>query len=138
MAGGFVHYRAGSSISAGARAEARHTVGNGNDVSAQVSGHISEAVGSFDSVTGVTSESGTGPFSGPNAFTLQLNSNFFASPACSGAANPSNCRGWQQFIYANVSCPHCAFIQYWLLGFGSTNCPSGWMSFNNGGDDECF
>jgi hypothetical protein len=108
-------------------------VGNGNDVSAQVSGHISEAVGSFDSVTGVTSESGTGTFGGPNAFTLQLNSNFFASPACSGAANPSNCLGWQQFVYANVSCPHCAFIQYWLINYNAT-CPSGWMA--SGGD--CF
>src|SRR5579884_1983748 len=29
-------------------------VGNGNDVSASVSGHISTAIGSFDSVTGVT------------------------------------------------------------------------------------
>ena len=108
-------------------------MGNGNDVSAQVSGHISEAVGSFDSVAGVTSESGTGTFGGPNAFTLQLNSNFFASPACSGAANPSNCLGWQQFVYANVSCPHCAFIQYWLINYNAT-CPSGWMA--SGGD--CF
>src|SRR5258707_5448502 len=34
-------------------------IGNGHDVSAQVTtGHISEAIGSFDSVTGVTSESG--------------------------------------------------------------------------------
>src|SRR5229473_1179458 len=34
-------------------------IGNGTDVSAQVTtGHISEAIGSFDSVTGVTSESG--------------------------------------------------------------------------------
>jgi hypothetical protein len=48
-----------------ARGPRPDTVGNGNDVSAQVSGHISEAVGSFDNVTGVTSESGTGPFGGP-------------------------------------------------------------------------
>ena len=116
-----------------ARGPRSDTVGNGNDVSAQVSGHISEAVGSFDSVTGVTSESGTGTFGGPNAFTLQLNSNFFASPACSGAANPSNCLGWQQFVYANVSCPHCAFIQYWLINYNAT-CPSGWTA--SGGD--CF
>ena len=116
-----------------ARGPRADTVGNGNDVSAKVSGLISEAVGSFDSVTGVTSESGTGTFGGPNAFTLQLNSNFFASPACSGAANPSNCLGWQQFVYANVSCPHCAFIQYWLINYSAT-CPSGWMA--SGGD--CF
>ena len=44
-------------------------VGNGNDVSAEVSGSISEAVGSFDSVTGATRETGTGPFAGPNSFS---------------------------------------------------------------------
>src|ERR1700747_546397 len=95
-------------------------VGNGNDVSAKVGGSISEAVGSFDSVTGVTSETGTGPFTGPNSFSLQLNSNFFISSACNGAATPGSCRGWQQFVYANVSCPNCGFMQYWLLGWGST------------------
>jgi hypothetical protein len=65
------------------------TAGNGFDVVAQVTGHISETIGSFDSVTGVTSESGSGasPFGGPNSFSLQLNSNFFPNtPACTGGA----------------------------------------------------
>jgi hypothetical protein len=68
-------------------------IGNGNDVSAQVTtGHISEAIGSFDSVTGVTSESGDvegSPPPQPDTFSLQLNANFFVTSACNGAANPS-------------------------------------------------
>ena len=118
------------------------TVGNGADVSAKVTGLISTAVGSFDSVTGVTSETGqaygqTGQVA--NAFTLQLNANTFTSKsACSGAVNPSACRGWQQFVYSNVSCPGCSYMQYWLLGYGTTNCPSSWISYNNYGDYECY
>ena len=37
-----------------ARGPRPSTVGNGNDVSASVTGHISQAVGSFDSVSGIT------------------------------------------------------------------------------------
>lgn len=58
-------------------------VGNGNDVSAQApTGLISSATGSFDSVAGVTSESGQINNTGPavaNAYSLQLNTNFFPS-----------------------------------------------------------
>jgi hypothetical protein len=97
------------------------SVGNGNDASSEVSGLISTAVGSFDSVTGVTSESGP---MGANAFTLQINSSFFnGSPACSGAANPSSCQGWQQFVHSNVA-GEAAYIQYWLINF-NTNARAG-------------
>ena len=65
-------------------------MGGGNDVSAQVASQISEAIGPFDSVTGVTSVSSPGGISG---FSLQLNSSFFTSSACNGAANPSICLG---------------------------------------------
>ncbi|HMK91355.1 MAG TPA: VCBS repeat-containing protein [Methylocystis sp.] len=97
------------------------TVGDGGDVVAvaQSGATISTAVGSFDSVTGVVSETGT--YGGANAFTLQLNSNFFPSSACGG-----NCQGFQQFVYSNIACPHCAYIQYWLIGYGDA-CPSGWI-----------
>jgi hypothetical protein len=63
-----------------------NVVGNGNDVSTQAPrGFISQAIGSFDTVTGVTSETGTtfgpncsSPVSGvPNIFSLQLNANTF-------------------------------------------------------------
>ena len=67
-----------------ARGPRPDTVGNGNDVSAKVTGHITEAVGSFDSVTGVTSETGTNPYTGatnaPNVYSLQLNSNSSPPP----------------------------------------------------------
>jgi hypothetical protein len=121
------------------------TAGNGFDVVAQVTGHISEAIGSFDSLTGVTSESGSGasPFGGPNSFSLQLNSNFFPNPpACTGGA--ATCKGWVQFIFSNSACsatseyPACTFIENWLLGYGKTTCPPGWKYFNNAGDDQCY
>jgi hypothetical protein len=112
----------------------RPTVGNGYDVVAQVTtgtgNYISASVGSFDSVTGVTSETGD---NGPNSFTLQLNANTFGTPACSGAADPSQCQGWQQFYYSNTFY-NGALIQYWLLNYGPT-CPPGWT---NGGGGDCF
>lgn len=116
------------------------TVGNGNDVTAEVaSGHISEAIGSFDSVTGVVNEYGVNPDNNAfttNIFSLQLNSNFFLNtPACNGV---TNCQGWAQFVYSNTS--GVAFIQYWLIGYGPT-CPTsggpagtGWISFSN----DCY
>jgi hypothetical protein len=102
------------------------TVGNGTDESAQVSGTISWAEGSFPTVTGVTSETdGTA-----NNFSLQLNSNFFSGEAlCSGARTPSSCQGWQQFIYA----PSAVFMQFWLLDYVNA-CPAGWNTFGT----DCF
>src|SRR6266568_2762496 len=56
---------------------------------------IASATGSFD-VVNVTSETNLGS---PDTYSLQLNSEYFDTPACAGAANPANCKGWQQFIY---------------------------------------
>jgi hypothetical protein len=116
-------------------------VGNGTDVSAEVtSGFISEAIGSFDSVTGVTSETGPVPPPGTgsalNQFSLQLNTNFFTTPMCNGAATPSQCLGWQQFVYSNTG---VAFVQYWLIFFNTT-CPAGWITSTVSGSSEidCF
>jgi hypothetical protein len=128
-------------------------VGNGTDFSAQAaSGFISEAEGSFDSVIGVTSECDVAcPTNGcpknmtcsssdlKNVYSLQLNTNYFATSACRGH---KDCVGWQQFFFVNRDCvgygvsplPACAFIEYWLLGYGS-NCPSGWQSAP--GDTDC-
>ena len=118
-----------------ARGPMPDVVGSGNDASAQVTGTMSEAVGSFDSVTGVTSETGQVDGSGgqvANTFSLQLNSNFFSGiPACNGAAKPSSCQGWEQFVYSNSA--GSAFIQYWLINYNAT-CPAGW--FKSGSD--CF
>jgi hypothetical protein len=103
------------------------TVGNGADYSAVVSGKITSTVGSFPTVTGVTSETDQGS---KNVYSLQINSQFFASPTCSGATNPSNCLGWEQFVYDSEG---VAFMQYWLINYGS-HCPSGWMAYSG----DCY
>ena len=94
------------------------TVGSAVDFSAVVPGHIASATGSFDSVN-VTSETNLG---NPDSYSLQLNSQYFTSPACAGAASPANCKGWQQFIYSTGLAE--AFIEYWLID--GTPCPAGW------------
>ncbi len=108
-------------------------VGNGNDIAAQApSGHISTAIGSFDSTTtGVTGEKGQVNGQGAqvqDAYSLQVNTDPFASPAiCAGANNPSICRGWEQFIYESdgTAAYSAAFIQYWILWYDKA-CPAGW------------
>ncbi|MBV8896521.1 MAG: hypothetical protein JO051_08415 [Acidobacteriaceae bacterium] len=104
-------------------------VGNGDDVAAQApSGHITQAIGHFENVTNVTSESGPIANTGPsiaNAYTLQINTDFFTgSTACSGSPNP-NCEGWEQWVYWNTgSGSGSASMQYWLIGYNA-NCPAG-------------
>jgi hypothetical protein len=102
--------------------------GAGPDFSATVTGHITQAEGSFDSVTGVTST---------NAYSLQLNTAPFTTSTCSSSPN-AGCRGWEQFVYESSG---NGFIQYWLLGWGPVgtmcpmprhaNCPAG-QSFSDG------
>jgi len=119
-------------------------VGNANDVSAQApSGFIATATGSFDSVTGVTSVTspiGNSGSSVANAYTLQLNTDFFTSTACAGSPNPG-CRGWEQFVFFNDGTSGDVFIQYWLLRYNA-NCPAGggWnqFSFTGGTDIYCW
>jgi len=134
-------------------------VGSGNDYAAQVSPPITTAEGSFDSVTGVTSESGN-VYSAddrcdlkhsnvPNAFSLQLNTNRFTNssnnvPACNGAASPAGCAGVQQFVFDNQGCldpsgnpKPCLFIYYFLLDYGKA-CPTGWTQPpGNSGEIDC-
>ena len=90
------------------------TVGGaaGPDFSAMVTGHITQAEGSFDSVTGVTLT--------PN-YSLQLNTDFFPTRACKDAPN-TGCKGWEQFVYDSDG---SGFIQYWLIQYGpaGTLCP---------------
>ncbi len=122
-----------------------NTVGGGgsNDFAAQAaSGFISMAEGSFMSVTPGITETGTDPHTGKtaaNAFTLQLNTNTFTTPACSGATQPM-CMGWQQFVFendGNGSATAIAFIQYWLESYGPT-CPTGWSPGGRLAPDDCY
>ena len=117
-------------------------VGNGDDIAAQVpTGFISTAIGSFENVTNVLSESGPIGNTGPavaNAYTLQLNTNFFASTVCAASPNPG-CLGWQQFVYENYGSGGRAYIQYWLLRYNTT-CPAGggWNQFSFTGDTDIY
>lgn len=129
-----------------ARGNARHFVvggGGSNDFAANpTSGTISAAEGSFASISAGLTESGPVANTGPavsNAYTLQINTNQFASSACVGSPN-ANCKGWEQFVYENNANSHRAFIQYWLIKFNAA-CPSAaWtqFSFTGGTDIYCF
>jgi len=115
-------------------------VGNGNDYVAQAAGLISETVGTFPTVTGVKSEKsvgvplfGDGGILGPNEYSLQINTNFTGTTAA--CAGHSGCTVWQQFVYATdyPSKGNAAvFIEYWLLGWGSSACPNNWDSDGEG------
>jgi hypothetical protein len=121
---------------------ARHAgpelVGDGTDYSAQVSGLISQATGTFQNVSsGITAQGypgGTGSLTA-NAFSLQLNSQFFTgSPACSGSSDPADCQAWQQFVYTyETSSTSYIFMQYWLIDYNAT-CPSGWYTYST----DCY
>jgi hypothetical protein len=88
--------------------------GSGPDLTAVVTGHVTQAEGSFDSVTGVTVMP---------AYSLQLNTNFFSTSTCSGAPSPRTCQGWEQFVYESSG---TGFIQYWLINYGpvTASCPA--------------
>jgi hypothetical protein len=102
------------------------TVGDGSDYAAVVSGLISTTVGSFPAVMGVTGETSQGA---SNSYSLQINSQFFSSPTCAKAARPSQCTGWEQFVYDSEG--PSAYMQYWLINYGAS-CPSTWMSDHQG------
>jgi hypothetical protein len=120
---------------------ASEVTGNGHDYVAEAAGLITQTLGTFPKVTGVTSESGVGVAAfggggilGPNEYTLQINTNFTGTTSV--CAGHSGCTVWQQFIYSpdyNVQGQAAVFMQYWLIGWGSSRCPSGWGS-DGGGD----
>jgi hypothetical protein len=117
--------------------------GNGDDYVAESSGLTSGALGTFPTVTGVKSEKsagvaayGDGGILGPNEYSLQLNTNFTGTTAaCDGHAG---CVVWQQFIYATdyaVEGEAAVFMQYWLIFWGDSACPSG---FASDGAGDCY
>ena len=116
------------------------SVGGGRDYAAAVySGSISQVLGSFPHIGGLTAESAGGIYS--NAFSLQINSQNFSTIYCNGV---TGCFGWEQFIFVNDPLGALTidpeqpnkpgawvFIQYWLLGYLSNQngtCPPGWRS----------
>jgi|GEM_PF-2092164 len=106
------------------------TVGGsaGGDLAAQAPA-LSWAEGSFPLVDGVTNESANGV---PNAYSLQLNTNFF--PQASGCVG-ANCQGWQQFAYLS---DHGGIIEWWMAGYDGS-CPIGWDSFSDPKrGNDCF
>jgi hypothetical protein len=114
--------------------------GNGDDYVIQGTGLISETVGSFPTVSDVTSEKsagvaafGDGGILGKNEYSLQINTDFNGTTAA--CAGHSGCVVWQQFVYATdyeTEGEAAVFIEYWLIGWGSSNCPSGWESDGEG------
>jgi hypothetical protein len=107
------------------------TTGDGNDYAAVTASLTSTAVGSFPKAKHLQTETD----GGPNVYSLQLNSNFMSSDAaCAASFNPSNCLGWEQFVYSSSS--RASFMQYWLIHYsgGTVHCPGGWNSFS----DDCF
>jgi von Willebrand factor type D domain len=115
------------------------TIGNGNNLCAKApTGLISSATGSFDSVSAGISVTGQVGGAGPqvaNAYSLQLNTNFFPSTV---AGSPAGCLGWEQFVFTNdggTSTNNLAFIQYWLIGYGTTSPGAGWINYPAGGSD---
>ncbi|MEA3180883.1 MAG: hypothetical protein QOI59_4406 [Gammaproteobacteria bacterium] len=124
-------------------AGAPEVTGNGNDYVASAAGLISQTLGTFPKVTGVTSERGVGVAAfggggilGPNEYTLQINTNFTGTTSV--CAGHSGCTVWQQFIYSpdyQRQGQAAVFMQYWLIGWGSSACPRGWMSAGGG---DCF
>ena len=120
--------------------------GDGTDWTAISRTGISVALGSFDDgTTGVTSESGPIGNMGPpvaNAYTLQLNTNYFPrNVSCPDSPNPG-CQGWQQFIFENNGSTGSIYIQYWLLRY-NTDCPSAtgavpWAPFQFTGSTDIY
>jgi hypothetical protein len=115
-------------------------IGNANDIAASApTGNITQAIGHFENISNVTSETGLIGNSGTpvnDAYSLQINTNFFTSTACSGSPNP-NCQGWEQFVYFNNGTSGSAFIQYWLLRYNTT-CPAGWNQFSFTGQTDIY
>jgi hypothetical protein len=122
---------------------AGEVTGNGKDYVAESAGLTSEALGSFPTVTGVTSEKskgvaafGDGGILGKNEYSLQANTNYTGTT--SACAGHSGCTVWQQFIYATDYLGKgeaAAFMQYWLIGWGSSACPG---SFASDGGGDCY
>jgi hypothetical protein len=125
--------------------------GGTTDYVAALTVPVSWAEGSFPSVTGVTSEQDTNGAlpsdtslapGQANTYSLQLNTGYipYSVPQVAALCNYAtasnvNCYGWQQFVFdtPTVVTPEATYtptadIEYWLMDYGSANCPLGWYS----------
>jgi hypothetical protein len=127
---------------------APEVVGNINDYVAKAKGLITQTSGGFQ-VDGVTSETGVGVkgfgghgILGPNEYSLQINTN--ANETTSACDHHSGCTVWQQYLYSPDYVEKgkaAVYIQYWLLGWGSSACPTtgSWNKDGKDGDgNDCF
>lgn len=126
-------------------ASAPSYVGDGKDYAISVSPHrIKTAIGSFPAVTGVKSVKsvnvGVGCICGKDAYSLQLNSNFYVTTNC--GQNPK-CVGWEQFALTSPVDKHhhfaLLFIQDWRIAQTKVRlaCPAkstGWQQVGY----DCF
>lgn len=116
-----------------ASADSVYQVGNGVDYAAQTRNLTRSAVGTFPTVSGVTT--------GTADYSLQINTNIGSNPTTCSQFGYSSCQTWEQFIYStdsdgspsNGRTP-VAFIQDWFFAgsssqYNSVGCPSGWYSY---------
>ena len=94
--------------------------GSSKDMMAQVPGGITQAEGSFDSVS---TTGATDSLAGAGRYSLQINTEFFDTTVCSGHGTGSTCQGWEQFVYDYDG---STSMQYWIIDYGppSYTCPS--------------
>jgi hypothetical protein len=123
----------GNGLTTTARNESVFTVGNGNDFAARTRSLTRSAVGTFPTVTGVTT--------GTADYSLQINTNIGSNPTTCSQFGYSSCQTWEQFIYSTDSDGNpgngrtpVAFIQDWFFAgsqsqYNSVGCPSGWYSY---------
>jgi len=122
---------------------AEQVTGNGHDYVAQAPGLISGTLGTFPKVTGVKTEKsvgvpafGDGGILGANEYSIQLNTDFNGTTAA--CKSHTDCVVWQQFIYATDYATEgeaAVFMQYWLIGWGDSACPSGFATDDAG---DCY
>ena len=118
-------------------------VGNGADELAYSGSGalIASSIGSFQSVSGLTSESDSD--AGSNYYSMQINSQFFSTNT--PYTNNQAALGWEQFVFINDPEYDAGFlyIQYWLINYESTYgyCPgnsppegTSWMVY----DGSCY
>jgi hypothetical protein len=95
--------------------------GDGTDYFGVARGTLSQAAGTFQRVSNVTSISG---------YSIQINSNAFSTAKCN---NHPNCFGWQQFFYSNSTFSGngqgSILIEWTLFGYGTSSPGAGWTEY---------